>query len=329
MNEETTLNALRCILVVLGIFLILPVAYAEDAYPSRPVVLVVPFPPGGSGDVQARILAETFAKYLGQSVVVENRPGGSTAIGASYVAHAKPDGYTLLLSSGSTFTLNPALQKSLPYDPMKSFQPIGMISRVGLVLLAHPDVPFNRLDELVEASKETPGKFTYATFGIGTSSHFAASIAFHAMGIQLVHVPYRGSAPAMTDLIGGHVSFLFDTVTSAVPKIRAGKVKALAITSPIRSPLLPEVPTFAESGYPEVVFDSWGMMAGPTGLPSVVLKRLESALAKTIGDQTVRQRLAEQGVDAMFADASRSFAHLEAELPLMRAVAVRANIQPE
>lgn len=325
------LNALRRIRVVLCIFLcVVPaVAPAEDAYPSRPVVLVVPFPPGGSGDVQARILAGTFAKNLGQSVVVENRPGASTAIGAAYVAQAKPDGYTLLLSSSSTFTLSPALQKSLPYDPIKSFQPIGRISRVALVLLAHPDVPFNRLGELVDASKWTPGKFTYATFGIGTSSHFAAAIAFHAMGIQLVHVPYRGSAPAMTDLIGGQVSFLFDTVTSAVPKVRAGKVKALAVTSPVRSPLLPEVPTFAESGYPEVVFDSWGMLAGPAGLPSVVLMRLESALAKTIGDATVRQLLAEQGVDAMFLGASRSSAYLEAELPLMRAVAVRANIQPE
>lgn len=315
--------------MLLGSVLQPPAALAQDAYPSRPVVLVVPFPPGGSGDVQARIVAAVLARRLEQSVIVENRPGAGTAIGAAYVAHAKADGYTLLLSSGSTFTLNPAIQSSLPYDPIKSFQPIGMISRVPLVMLANTKVPLNSLREVATTLRASPDKFAYASFGAGTSSHFAGAIATRAMGIQLMHVPYRGSSLAMKDLIGGQVGFLFDTLTSAVPQIRAGRVKPLAITSARRSPLLPDVPTFAESGYPEVVFDSWGMLVGPRGLPSQVLAKLEIALQETIADDSVRQSLAEQGVEAMFAGSAQAAEYLEAELPLMRATAARANIRAE
>lgn len=315
--------------LMLSAVLQLPVVSAEVAYPSRPVVLVVPFPPGGSGDVQARIIAVALASRLGQPVVVENRPGAGTAIGAAYVAHSKPDGYTLLLSSASTFTLNPAIHRSLPYDPIRSFQPIGMFSRVALVLLANPSVPLNSLKELAEIAKAAPERFAYASFGAGTSSHFAGALAIHAMGIQLMHVPYRGSALAMTDLIGGQIPLLFDTVTSALPQIRAGKVKPIAIASSNRSRFLPDVPTFAEAGYPSVVLESWGMLVAPRGLPPAVLLQLETALGETIADPAVRQSLAEQGVDAIFAGSARSTAHLETELPMMRAIALRANIQPE
>jgi tripartite-type tricarboxylate transporter receptor subunit TctC len=305
------------------------IARAEDAYPARPIVLVVPFPPGGSGDVQARILAAEFAHRLGQNVLVDNRPGAGTAIGAAYVARSNPDGYTLLLSSASTFTLNPAINRALPYDPIKSFQPVGMISSVGLVMLATPNVPVTSLNEVVAVARAAPNSLAYASLGAGTTSHFVAAMAAHAMGIRLTHVPYRGSAMAMNDLIGGHVPLFFDTVTSAAPQIRAGKVRALAVTSARRSPLLPDVPTFAESGYPEVVFDSWGMLVAPRGLPAPVLARLESALSETIADPSVRRSLFEQGVEAKFRGSSASAAHLEAELPLMRAVARWANIQPE
>lgn len=322
---------LKCVgLPILLALVLLPAAsVAQDVYPSRPVVLVVPYPPGGSGDVQARIIAAAMSRRLGQSVVVENRPGAGTAIGAAYVANAKADGYTLLLSSGSTFTLNPAVQSSLPYDPIKSFQPIGMISRVALVMLANTSVPLNSLEEVVTTLKTRPERFSYGSFGVGTSSHFASAIATHAMGIQLMHVPYRGSALAMKDLIGGQINFLFDTLTSAVPQIRAGRVKPLAVTSARRSPLLPDVPTFAESGYPEVVFDSWGMLVGPRGLAPQVLAKLEIALQGAIADHDVRQSLAVQGVEAMFAGPAQAAEYLEAELPLMRATAARANIRAE
>jgi tripartite-type tricarboxylate transporter receptor subunit TctC len=180
-------------------------ASAEDSYPSRPITIVVPFPPGGGGDVQGRLLAQKLGEKLGQTVIVDNKPGAGTAIGAAFVANAKADGYTLLMSSASTYTLNPAIRKSLPYDPIRSFEPIGIVSRVGLVLLANPKVPVNNLKELVAAAKTAPDKYSYASFGAGTSSHFAAEMALQAMGIRLMHVPYKGSGPAMTDLIGGQV----------------------------------------------------------------------------------------------------------------------------
>lgn len=306
-----------------------PGALAEDAYPSRPITIVVPFPPGGGGDAQGRLLAQKLAEKLGQNVIVDNRPGAGTAIGAAYVANAKPDGYTLLMSSASTYTLNPAIRKSLPYDPIKSFEPIGIVSRVGLVMLANPGVPVNNLKDLTAAAKAAPGKYAYASFGAGTSSHFAAEMALQAMGIQLMHVPYKGSGPAMTDLIGGQVPFSFDTVTAALPQIKAGKVKAIAITTAKRSPLLPNVPTFAESGYPAAVLDSWGMVVAPRGLPPAVHARLEKALADTLADPAVRKGFADQGVEPGFIGSAQAAAQLEAELPLMRAIAVRANIQPE
>lgn len=319
-------------LVALGAFSALGIpaaALAEDSFPSRPITIVVPFPPGGGGDVQTRLVAQKMGEKLGQTVIVDNKPGAGTAIGAAFVANAKPDGYTLLMSSASTYTLNPAIRKSLPYDPIKSFEPIGIISRVGLVLLANPKVPVNNLKELVATAKGAPDKYSYASFGAGTSSHFAAEMALQAMGIHLMHVPYKGSGPAMTDLIGGQVPFSFDTVTAALPQIKAGKVKAIAITTAKRSPLLPEVPTFAESGYPAAVLDSWGMVAAPRGLPPAVHAKLEKALADSIADPAVRKGFAEQGVEASFVDSAKAAAQLEAELPLMRAVAVRANIQPE
>jgi len=306
-----------------------PHAMAQDAWPSRPITMVVPFPPGGGGDAQGRLLALKLAEKLGQNVIVDNRPGAGTAIGAAYVANAKADGYTLLMSSASTFTLNPAIRKTLPYDPVKSFEPIGIVSRVGLVMLANPNVPVNNLKELVAAAKAAPDKYAYASFGAGTSSHFAAEMALQAMGIRLVHVPYKGSGPAMTDLIGGQVPFSFDTVTAALPQIKAGKVKAIAVTTAQRSPLMPGVPTFAESGFPSAVLDSWGMVVAPRGLPPAVHARLEKALAETVADPAVRKGFAEQGVEPGFIGSAQAAAQLEAELPLMRAVAVRANIQPE
>lgn len=306
-----------------------PGALADDAYPSRPITIVVPFPPGGGGDAQGRLLAQKLSEKLGQSVIVDNRPGAGTAIGAAYVANAKPDGYTLLMSSASTYTLNPAIRKSLPYDPIKSFEPIGIVSRVGLVMLANPAVAVNNVKELTAAAKAAPGKYAYASFGAGTSSHFAAEMALQAMGIQLMHVPYKGSGPAMTDLIGGQVPFSFDTVTAALPQIKAGKVKAIAITTAKRSPLLPNVPTFAESGYPSAVLDSWGMVVAPRGLAPAVHARLEKALADTLADPAVQKGFADQGVEPGFVGSAQAAAQLEAELPLMRAIAVRANIQPE
>ena len=304
----------------------LTTAWAQE-YPTRPVTLVMPFPPGGGGDAQARTLAQALGEKLGQSVIVDNRPGAGTAIGAAHVANAKPDGYTLLLSSNSTYTMNPAIRPSLPYDPVKSFQPVGVYSRVGLVLLANPSVPVNNLKEFMAAVKADPQKYSYASFGTGTSSHFAAELALQAMGLKMTHIPYKGSAPAMTDLIGGQLPFSFDTMTAALPQVKAGKVKAIAVTTAKRSAMLPSVPTFAESGVPGVTLDAWGMMVVPRGTPAPVVAKLEKALQDTMAMPSIREALAKQGVEATFMGSTQAAQLLESELPLMRAVAARANIQ--
>ncbi|HSV55296.1 MAG TPA: tripartite tricarboxylate transporter substrate binding protein [Burkholderiaceae bacterium] len=302
---------------------------ADPVYPARPVTLVVPFPPGGSSDVIARALAPKLGERLGTTIIVDNRPGAGTAIGAGYVAKAAPDGYTLLLGSGSTLTLNPAIRKTLPYDSVKSFEPVGMVSRAGLVLLANPGAPVKNLEELKTAVKGAPNKYAYASFGAGTSSHFAAEMGFYAMGIKLTHVPYKGSAPAMTDLIGGQVPFSFDTVTAALPQLKAGKIKAIAIASPKRVAALPDVPTFAESGYADVKLESWSMLMTPRGVPAPVKAKLQKALADTLSDAGVRKALSDQGLEPSYSTAADAAALIENELPLMRATAARANIQAD
>ena len=304
-------------------------ASAQAAYPSRPITLVVPFPPGGSSDIITRLIGKRLSEKLGQAVVIDNRPGAGTVIGAAYVAKAAPDGYTLLVSSGSTFTVNPAIRANLPYDPVKSFDPIGIVGRIPLVLLANSQVPVNNVKEFVAAAKATPDKLSYASFGAGTTSHFTAELVLQSVGAKLLHVPYKGSAPAMTDLMGGQVPFSFDTVTAALPQLKSGKIKAIAVTTAKRSSQLPNVPTFAEAGYKDVDADTWIMLVGPKGLPPPVFGTLEKTLAAILAEPGTRKALQEQAAEPAYADGAASLAQIEHELPLMRAIARRANIQPD
>lgn len=304
-------------------------AAAQPAYPTRPITLVVPFPPGGSSDTIGRAIAPKLGEKLGQTVVIDNKPGGGTAVAAGYVARSAPDGYTLLIGSGSMLTLNPAVRKDLPYDSVKSFEQIGMLSRAGMVLLAGKDTPYTTVAQVQAAAKKAPGQLPYASFGAGTASQFTAEIAWLALGVQLLHVPYKGSAPMLTDLIGGQLPLAMDTVVTAAPQIKAGKVRAIAVASAKRLPTLPQVPTFAEAGFPDVVLDSWGTIMAPRGLPKAVHAKLEKALMETMADPGVRKALADQGVEAVVGPATQADALLERELPLMRAVAARARISAD
>jgi tripartite-type tricarboxylate transporter receptor subunit TctC len=299
---------------------------AESGFPSRPVTLVIPFPPGGATDVNGRIIGQRLSKELGQPVVIENRAGAGTIIGASYVSKAAPDGYTLLVSSGTTFTVNPAIRANLPYDPVKSFEPIGIAGRIALILLANSEVPVKTVRQFVDYVKASPGKYSYASFGTGTTAHFAGETILHAAGLKMTHVPYKGSAPAMTDLMGGQVAFSVDTVGAAIPQLKSGKIKTIAVTTARRSSLLPEVPTLAESGYPDIDMDSWLILAAPAGLPADAKARLEKALAATMADPDTRARLSAQGLDPAYSNAAAASALINRELPVMRAVAARANI---
>jgi len=303
-------------------------AHAEAGYPSRPVTLVIPFPPGGATDVVGRLVGKTLGEKLGQPVVIDNRAGAGTIIGATYVAKAAPDGYTLLISSGTTFTVNPAIQPRLPYDAQKSFEPIGLVARTGLILLANKDVPASTPKEYVDLVRAAPDKYSYGSFGTGTTAQFTGELMLRATGTKMVHVPYKGSAPAMTDLMGGQIPFSVDTVAAAIPQLKNGKVKAIAVSTAKRSALLPNVPTFAESGF-DLDADTWIAVVAPHGLPPAVKSRLEKALQETVASPEVREKLLGAGLEPTYQNGAATAALIEKELPLMRATALRANIRPE
>jgi tripartite-type tricarboxylate transporter receptor subunit TctC len=303
-------------------------ASAEPGYPARPITLVIPFPPGGATDVVGRLVGKTLGETLGQSVVIDNRAGAGTVIGAAYATKAPADGYTLLISSGTTFTVNPAIRSKLPYDPLKSFDPIGLIARTGLILLANKDVPASNPRQYVDMVRAAPGKYAYASFGNGTTAQFAGELMLRATGTQMVHVPYKGSAPAMTDLMGGQVAFSVDTVSAAIPQLKGGKIKAIAVTTAKRSTLLPNVPTFAESGF-DIDADTWLAIVAPSGLPPAIRAKLEKALADTVASPEVREKLVANGLEPAWQNGAAVTRLIEKELPLMRATALRANIQAD
>jgi len=307
----------------------LPLGLHAQTFPERPITLVVPYPPGGATDTLARILNTALSQRLGQPVIVDNKPGAGTAIGAKAVADAPADGHTLLISSNTTFTVNPALKRSLPYDPLKSFESIGLIGTSPLVLLAHPSVAASNVQELVALSKAQPDKLAFGSFGVGTTAHLAGEIFKVMSGANLLHVPYRGSAPAMTDLIGGQIPLTFDTNVAAIPQLQAGKVKALAVTSARRSPTLPDVPTVAEAGFPGYEMVPWVVLVAPRGLPAPVSSKLSGALKAAVEDPTTRAALAKAGLDVAWQPGSVYDERVARELPLLRAYVHKANIPVE
>lgn len=302
---------------------------ALAAYPDKPVTLIVPYPPGGATDVLARILNEGLSQRLGQPVIVENKAGAGTAIGATALARSPADGYTLLISSNTTFTVNAALKRTLPYDPLKDFEAIGLIGSSPLVLLAHPSVPANTVPELVALSKRQPDKLPYGSFGTGTTAHLAGELLRLMTGAELLHIPYRGSAPAMTDLIGGQVPLTFDTNVAAMPQIAAGKVKAIAVTSRKRYSGLPNVPTVAEAGYPDYEMVPWIAVVTPRGLPADVRTRLSKALQQTVTDPATRAKLEKAGIEVAWQAGSVYDERVARELPLLRAYVHKAGIPVE
>ncbi len=302
---------------------------AQAAYPDKPITLVVPYPPGGATDIIARKLAGPLGQRLGQTVIVENKAGAGTAIGATAVARSTPDGYTLLISSNTTFTVNPALKKTLPYDPQQDFESIGLIGSSPLVLIAHPGVAANNVKELLELAKRTPQGLSFGSFGVGTSAHLAGEMFKVMTGANLVHVAYRGSAPAMTDLIGGQIPLSFDTTVAAQPQIAAGKVKAIAVTTRLRSAQMPQVPTVAEAGFPDYEMVPWITVVARRGLPADVRTKLTQALKDSVNDAAVKADLQKTGVDVLHQPGAEYDTRVAKELPLLRAYVHRANIPVE
>ena len=308
---------------------VLALTPAWAAYPERPLTLVAPYPAGGAADVVARLLAKRLEDPLGKPVIVDNRPGAGTAIGAALVANAKPDGYTLLVSSNSTFTLNPAAGAKTSYDPAKSFEAIGLVGTLPLAVLVNPAVPAQDVRQLVAAARANPDKFPYGSFGNATSSHFAGALFAQATGLKLMHVPYKGSAPLMTDLIGGQIPLSFDTVVAAAPQLKAGKIKVLAVTTAKRSGNLPDVPTMAESGYPGFDFTAWLAVVAPQGLAPEVRDRLVKALQAVMTSPETQEAMRKAGFEPQWAPVADWAGMVNADIARMKAVADKAQIKLE
>jgi tripartite-type tricarboxylate transporter receptor subunit TctC len=300
---------------------------AAVAFPERPIVLIVPYPPGGAADTLGRIIARHLGEQLpGSTWVVENKAGAGTAIGAGLVARAQPDGYTLLVSGNTTYTLNPALKTNLPYDPLTSFESLGILGESPLVLIANPKFPANSVKELIAQAKSEPGKLSYASFGFGTTSHFAGEMFKAMAGLDIVHIPYTGSAPAMKDLMGGQVPIAFDTNVASVPQVQSGRIKALALTSTYRLDALPGVPTLAESGFPDFDLTAWISVVAPRGLPEPVRKVLVKAMADAMAKPEMKADLERAGLIVRFQPPSAYDARVKSELQMMRTIVQKANM---
>ncbi|HXJ07952.1 MAG TPA: tripartite tricarboxylate transporter substrate binding protein [Burkholderiales bacterium] len=311
------------------VLLITSLGVSSQDYPNRPIRLVVPWPPAGNVDITARAIAPALSELLGQQVVVDNKPGAAGRIGCSEVAKAPADGYTLVLGSTGTMTAGPAVWKNLSFDPLKDFVAVGAIQSVPIVLTAAPKAPFSTYAEFAKLAREKPGQVTIASAGSGSSNHLALELLMKQTGLQVLHVPYKGSGPAISDVIGSQVNGMMDQLTASIGHIREGRMKALAITSPKRSPLLPDLPTLAELGVKGAEADTFTGIFAPAGLSQEVLQKLNGAMRKALSQETVRERYKSMGVDIMDMSQPDFAAYVRADYDKWRKVAKEGNISVE
>lgn len=306
--------------------LFMPGTSFAQAWPSRPIKLIVPFPAGGGTDIVARLLAERLGQALGQSVVVDNRPGAGTAIGAAAVASAAADGHTLLFSGSTTFTVNPAVRRNLGYDPFKQLQPLGLVARAPLVVVTAANSPYADLPQLLAAAKNRPGELNYATFGAGTGPHLVGEMLAYTRSARMTAVPYKGSADALVGILRGDVQMGVDTLAAARGQIDQGKLRALAVISEKRTTLMPQVPSLGELGLGYALFDAWYAMAAPAGLEPAVAGRLEKVLAAIAADEDFRQKLAQQSMDGAWLAPAALRGLMDREVTRYRAAVARSGI---
>jgi tripartite-type tricarboxylate transporter receptor subunit TctC len=300
-------------------------ALAQE-FPNKPVRIVVPWPPSGNVDITARTVSPALSEALGQQVIVENRGGAGGTIGSAAVAKSAPDGYTLLLGSSGTITSGPAVFKNLPYDPQKDFVPIGPIQSVPIVLTAAPKTPVSTFQEFVALANAKPGGVSVASAGNGSSNHLALELLMRTANLKLLHVPYKGSGPAIMDLLGSQVDAMMDQLTASIGHIREGRIKPLAISSPRRSPLLPNVPTFDESGVKGYEAATFTGIFAPSGVSPEVVQKLSAALKKAMSNEGVRERYRAMGVEIMDMGQAEFAAYVRADFEKWKRVAREGNI---
>ncbi len=315
----------------LGLICLLPLnAVAQSgkpAYPNRAVRIVIPFAPGGGADITARTISPLLAERLGQPVIIDNRPGASTIIGTELVAKAAPDGHTLLLVT-STLTINPSLHASLPYDTLRDLAPVSQVASTPYVLVVHPSLPIRSVKELIALARVKPGQVSYASVGNGSSTHLATEMFTSMARVSMIHVPYKGSAPALTELIGGHVMMYLGSMPASLPQARAGKLRALAVTGAARSPAAPELPTIAESGLPGYAFTAWYGVLAPGATPDVVRERLASEIRRAVEVKEVRTRLLADGSEPVGSTPEAFAAVIRDDIERHRRIVQDARIKP-
>ncbi|MSQ71531.1 MAG: tripartite tricarboxylate transporter substrate binding protein [Betaproteobacteria bacterium] len=322
-------RALACLLIFSPLAIATAHAQSSDAYPSRPVRLIVTVPPGGAADFIARLIGAKLAEALGQPLLVENRAGASGTIAADAVAKAAPDGYTLLQNSITTHGIGPHLYARLPYDSIRDFAPITMLARLPLIMTINGGVKANTVQELVALAKAQPDRFSFASSGNGGAPHMAGELFKSATGADLLHVPYKGSGPAVADLISGQVQVMFDGAPSLIQHVRTGKLRAIGAASAQRNRLLPEVPTFAEAGYPGVDVALWYGLLAPAGTPPAIIARLNAKTVKALNAPDVRERFAAQGTEAMGGTPEQAAAFIRGEIDRWGPVVKKAGVKAD
>jgi tripartite-type tricarboxylate transporter receptor subunit TctC len=305
-----------------------PAPADTDKYPSHTIRYIVPYPPGAFNDTMARIFAQKLSEAWGVPVIVENRPGGGTLIGNDSVAKAAPDGYTLL-GVAFPFGANPSIYKSLPYDTLKDFTPLLFGGRTQNLLVIRPSMPIKTVQELIDYAKKNPGKVSYGSTGVGSSNHLSMELFKSMTGIDILHVPYKGSAPMVNDLLGDHIDTAFDNTPNVLPQVNAGKLRALGASSKARSSLAPDVPTVSEAGAPGYEVTVWFGVVGPAGMPPAIVRKLNTEMNAILKMDDVKRRFEDQGVEPVGGPPSQFADHISAEIQKWGKVVKDANIQPE
>jgi len=302
---------------------------AEPAWPNKPIRLIVPFAAGGGNDTLARLIGENLSQTLGQRVIVDNRGGAGGVVGAELAARAEPDGYTLFLGGVGSHAINPVIRAKLSYDPIRDFAPISLVASAPLVVVTHPSLGVHNVAELLTWSRSHPGQLEYASNGVGSSSHLAAELFATAANIRMTHIPYKGLAPAMADLLSGQVKIMFSSLVAIVPFVQAGRLTALATTGAARSPLLPNTPTVSEGGVRDYRAGSWYGVLAPAGTPAAIISKVDAAIQTALARSEVRAQLSADGAEPIGGGPQAFATHIRTELGRVRELAQRIGLKPE